>query len=327
MQPRDEPTEQKGNTSLVGIGYSVPHTFFSFPFPFFLFFSFRALLNHPGSSWNQKQVTIQILEDSGSLAVCRLCRLLRRTRSLAPVRPAQHNSAPGSPGPAEDDLIPSEVGFCQSLSVSGLCWRRWERLAGWQTHSHTYIVVYSPSKASPLPHLSSSDLVCRFLAILASLCLLLSTTAPTRTHTLFLPIGHVARIRTMAQVNRGIAPYADVATGPAASSKDVVARQQQEPASPGLTTANSEDFEADQQQEPAPRDLTRFDVPSFMVNRMIGTDIATSPPIVLWAWGNQHMALWVWFAGGLFSLVWCVRPSGGRATVSLTMIQPSSSFT
>jgi len=93
-------------------------------------------------------------------------------------------------------------------------------------------------------------------------------------------------------------------------------------AAPSRTT-NSEDVDADQRQEPAPGGLTRFDVASFMINRMIGTGIFTNPPFVLWACGNQHLALWVWFTGGLFTLAWCVRPSEGRAAVSLTMIQPS----
>ena len=94
-------------------------------------------------------------------------------------------------------------------------------------------------------------------------------------------------------------------------------------AAPSSTTTSSKDVEADQQQKPAPQGLTRFDVTSFMINRMIGTGIFTNPPFVLWACGNQHLALWVWFAGGLFSFAWCVRPSGGLAAVSLTMIQPS----
>jgi len=75
-------------------------------------------------------------------------------------------------------------------------------------------------------------------------------------------------------------------------------------AAPSCTTTNSKDVEADRQQEPAPQGLTRFDVASFMINAMIGTGIVTDPLAILWMCGNQHLALWVWFAGGLFTLAW-----------------------
>jgi len=54
------------------------------------------------------------------------------------------------------------------------------------------------------------------------------------------------------------------------------------------------------------RVLTSVDVAAFMINRMVGVGIFTNPPLVLLFCGNQHLALWMWFVGGLFSLLWLV---------------------
>lgn len=53
----------------------------------------------------------------------------------------------------------------------------------------------------------------------------------------------------------------------------------------------------------APRPLNSRDVCSFIVNKMVGTGIYTTPPVVLLLTRSKGEALGLWFVGFLYTLV------------------------